>query len=68
VTFLENQVPPGNLYCLSLRVAGQTMFLVGDATQIDRNIGNDFGMSGLVSIMQGSVLPPPFVDGAHHQA
>jgi len=45
VTFLENQVPPRNLYCSPLRVAGQTMFLVGNSAEIDSNIGDNVGMA-----------------------
>jgi len=45
VTFLQKQVPPGNPYCPSLRVAGQTVFPGGNSAEIDAYIGNHFGMA-----------------------
>ena len=44
------------------------MFLMGDAAEIDRNIGDDSGMPSLVRIMQSPIFSPALVGCDQYQA
>jgi hypothetical protein len=46
---------------LSFGMAGQTMFLIGNAPEIDRNIGDDSGMPSLAKMMQRPIISPALV-------
>jgi hypothetical protein len=48
-------------------MAGQAMFLIGNTAEIDRNIGDDFGMLSPVRIMQSPIFSPAPIGYNEHQ-
>lgn len=66
--FLEYQVSSGNLNCFPLRMAGQTMLLMGNAAEIDGNIGDDAGMARGARMMQLPIFSPALVGRDQYQA